>query len=89
MGCLVVMREDSLLSNGLATLLHQAKLLRHVTKPADDLLIPVIEGKDGVGNPGVPAELEHILLRPAEVVAWHPRVEMVNGLELQPAVEEV
>lgn len=87
--CLVVVREDTLFSNRLPALLHQTKLLRHITEPADDLLVPIIKGKDSVGNSGLPTKLQHILLRAAKVVAWHPRIEMVDGLELQPAVKEV
>lgn len=86
---MLVMREDTFLSNRLSALLEHADLLRHVTEPADDFFVPVIERKDGVGNAGLFAELQDILLSAAQVVPRHARVEMVDSLELQTAVEEV
>lgn len=83
------MREDTLLRNRLATLLHETDLLRHFSKPTDNLLISIVEGKDSVGNTGVATKLQNILLGTSEVVARHARVEVVDRLELEATVEEV
>ena len=85
----VVMREDSLLRNRLSTLFHDAELLGYIAESADDLLVPIVECEDSVGNLGFTAELQDILLRLAEIVTWHARVEVMDSLELQTTVEEV
>lgn len=85
----VVIGEDAALGDGLATLLHEADLFRDFTKPADDLLVAIIEREDGIGDTSIATELYDELLRATQVVARDPRVEMVNGLELQATVEEI
>lgn len=85
----MVMREDALLGNRLAALLENTELLCHITKPADDLLIAIVEGKEGVWNASVATELGNVLLGTAKIVARHARVEVVDGLELQTTMEEV
>lgn len=86
---LVVVRKDTFCHNRLAALFHKADLLRHVTEPADDLLVSIIESEDGVRNTSLLAELQNILLSATQVVAGHARVQVVDSLKLQATVEEV
>lgn len=83
------MREDALLGNRLPAFLENTELLCHITEPADDLLVTIVEGKEGIWNASVATELGDVLLSTAEIVARHARVEMVDGLELQTAMEKV
>lgn len=86
---LMMMREDALVSDGLSTLLHHTQLLGHVTEPADDLFISIVESKDCIWDAGFFAECQDILLSLAKVVAWHAWVKVMDRLELQTTVEEV
>lgn len=60
---MVVIGEDAALGNGLAALLHEADLFRDFTKPADNLLVTIIEREDGIGDTSIATELYDELLR--------------------------
>ena len=61
----------------------------YIGQPASDGLVTLDETVQGIRDAHVVAKLLHELLRLAEVVPRDARVEMVDGLELEAAVEEV
>jgi len=65
------------------------RLAAHVSQSTDDLAVAVHEAEQRVGDADLGAEVLDETLRLAEVVARDPRVEVVDGLELQAAVDKV
>lgn len=65
------------------------RLPSHIAQLADDLLVAIGEAVQAVRNLDVVAKLHDQALGAAQVVAGDARVEVVDGLELQAAVEEV
>ena len=68
---------------------HHLHLLAYLTQAPKHVLVPVHESQDLVLNTRVPAEFPHKRLQPPEVVPRHPREQVMHGLELQAAVDEV
>ena len=64
-------------------------LIAYLAKPTQHLFISVDECKNRIRNVSVIAELPDELLKPAEVVARNAGKEVVHGLELKAAVDEV
>lgn len=77
------------LSHVLLALEHDVELVTHVLEPAQDLLVAVGEVEDRVRNARVVAELADHELRLAEVVSGDAGEEVVDGLELETAVDPV
>lgn len=66
-----------------------SNLLADLVEAAEDLLVAVGEAENRVGDTGLPAELADVDLGLAEVVARQAREQVVDGLELEAAVDEV
>ena len=88
--------ENPLMQPALASLGHVLLALHHdlelgadLVQPAQHLLVPVHELEDGVLDARVVAELPHQRLDLAQVMPRHAREEVVAGLELEAAVDEV
>lgn len=64
-------------------------LLCDFTEPTDDFFVALSKPVDHIGNLGLGTELFDILLRLPQIVSRNARVQMVDGLELKPTVEEV
>lgn len=64
-------------------------LFTNVVEPAQDLLVALDKGEDGVGNAGFAAKLPGEDLGLAEVVAGKSREQVVDGLELETTVDKV
>ena len=64
-------------------------LARHFAQTAQNLFIPVHKAEDLVLDARVLAELSDQHLQSPQVMPRHAREEMVHGLELQAAVDEV
>lgn len=73
----------------LLTFCQEGGLSSNLGKLPNNNLVPVDKSQQGVGDTDLGAELPDEDLGAAEVVARDPRVQVVNGLELQTAVEEV
>lgn len=74
--CLLAFRQNS-------------RLTPNVAELTDDSLVPLHEAKQSVRDTNVPAEVLHKLLCLAQIVSRYPGIQMVDGLELESAVEEV
>ena len=75
--------------NDLPALLQDPRLFGHLAQSANHLLIAFHKPEDGVRNPDLLAKLPHQPLRLAQIMPRDPRVQMVDGLELETAVDEV
>lgn len=82
-------RKHALLRTHFPALLQDPDLLRHIAESADNFFVPVDEREDRVRDACLPTELHDQLLRAAQVVPRDARIQVVDGLELEPAVEEV
>lgn len=88
--CLVVMiGKDAFLRTRLPTLFKKTELLGDITQSRDDFLITIVKGEDGIRNARVATKVQYEFLGAPQVVARDSGVEMMDGLELQTAVEEV
>lgn len=61
----------------------------HVCQSSDDHLVAVHETVERIRYVDLFTELLHQLLRLPQVVSRDTRVQVVDGLELEPSVEEV
>lgn len=68
---------------------HDLNLLGYITQPAQDDLVPIHEPEDGILNPDIFAELADQSLHTAQVMARYAREQVVHGLELKTAVDEI
>lgn len=68
---------------------HDLDLLRDIAQPAEDDLVAIHESVDGILDPDIVAEVTDERLHTAQVVAGHTREQVVHGLELETAVDEV
>ncbi|KAL7350588.1 hypothetical protein ACKS0A_03028 [Histoplasma ohiense] len=71
------------------TLSQQPRLRRHFPQPPNNLLIPIQEGKNRIGDLNLSAKLHNKLLCLAQVMPRHAREQVMDGLELEAAVEEI
>ena len=85
----MMVRKHAVLGTRLSAVLENGRLPGHVAELANDLLVPTQKRKHGVRNVDVGAELLDETLGLAQVVPRHPREQVVHGLELEPAMEEV
>ena len=77
------------LSHVLLTRRHHLRLLGDLLQSTQNDAVASRKPVDHVLDLRLGAELLHERLQPAEVVAGHAREEVVHGLELQAAVDEV
>lgn len=64
-------------------------LVAYLLQPIKHLFVPVNKCQDGIGDARIGAKLLHHGLRFSQVVSGDARKQMVNGLELQTAVDKV
>ena len=83
------MSVEGLAGNYLLALSEDRGLPRDLGQRAHHTLVPVDEAVQSVRDADLVAEVLDELLGAAEVVTGHPRVQVVDNLELQAAVEEV
>lgn len=89
MTMVLVVSLDQIARRHPPALLKDLELLRDFGQAADDLLVAPGEAVDGVRDADVVAEAADVDLGLAQVVARDARVQVVHGLELQAAMEEV
>jgi len=77
------------LSHVLLTRRHHLRLLSNFLQPAQHDAVASSKSMDHVLDLSLGAELLHERLQPAKVVARYTREQVVHGLELQAAVDEV
>lgn len=78
-----------LLRTHLPTFLKHLDLIRHLLQAAQHLLVSPAEAVNHIWNLCISTELPNILLCLAKVVSGHAREEVMHGLKLEAAVEEV
>lgn len=83
------MQNVAFLDNTLLALDENCSLSRNLLKFTNDLLAAIHESIQGIRNPSLVAELLHQLLRCTKIMARHAREEMVDGLKLKAAVNEI
>lgn len=71
------------------TLGQNPRLPSHLPQPSKNLLIPLHKPIQRVRNPDLRTEPPHQRLRPPQIMSRDARVQVMDGLELQSAVEEV
>ena len=83
------MRQLRILNHRGLTIRQNGRLAPDIRQPSNNHLIALDKTQQRVRNIDILAELLHELLRAPEVMSRDPRVQVVNSLELQAAVEEV
>ena len=68
---------------------HDFDLLSDIAQPAQHDLVAIHESEDGILDTDVFAELADQRLHTAQVVAGHAREQVVHGLKLESAVDEI
>jgi len=86
---MTVVTLNQILRGNFSTFLQHPQLSGDLTQSADDFLVPPCKTKNHVRYPDVVAKLLDVLLRPAQVMSRDARVQMVDDLELETAVDEV
>ena len=86
---MTVVTLNQILRSNFSTFLQHPQLSGDFAQSADDFLVPTCETKDHIRYPDVVAKLLDVLLRPAQVMSRDARVQMVDDLELETAVDEV
>lgn len=71
------------------TLGQNRSLTADLRQTAHDFLIPINEPIKRVRNAHIPTELQHELLCPPQIMSRDTGEQMMNRLELQPAVDEI
>lgn len=83
------MRQFGILNHGGLTLCQDGRLSPNVRQSANDLFVTIDETVQRIGNVGFLAEGLDKLLGAPQVVSRHAREQVVNGLELETAVDKV
>lgn len=81
--------STTLLDNSPPTLLQNPRLSRNIRQPTHDLAIPLGEPIQRIRKTDLVTEGADQLLRSSQIMSRDTRVEMMDGLELQTAVDEV
>ena len=86
---MVVIRKDAILRARFSAFLQDPDLFRNIAKSSNDFLVAINKRENGIRNAGVTTELKDKLLGATEVVTRDTRVEVMDGLELKTAMEEI
>lgn len=81
--------EPFIFNNRLLAVSQDSGLTAHVSQSTNDFLVPVHKAIQRIRDAHLPAKLLHQLLRPPKVMSRYPGVQMVDRLELQPAVQKI
>lgn len=83
------MQQISPLRNRFLALRQYSSLSTHFSQTRNDAFIPIHKPHQRIRNPHILAELLHQLLRLPQIVPRHPRIQVMDGLELQSTVHPV
>ena len=75
--------------NSLLAFGKNSSLSTHFRKTAHDLLVTAHKPIERIRDVDLPAKLLDELLCASEVVSGNPRVQMMNGLELETTMDEI
>ena len=79
----------TLLNHTPLTLPQNRSLPRHISKPPNNLPIPIRKPIERIWNAHILTKLLHHPLRPPQIMSWYTGVQVVDYLELQATVHKV